>query len=104
MRIQKLVAAAFLLGGSILLAQPGKRPMTFMDQREMRNATAPVVSPDGKLAVYSISTPDWKADRSQSDLYLVSLAGGLSSTRQLTFTKENERWERGYTSATCPTA
>ncbi len=83
-----VAVAVVLLGGSMLVAQPVKRPMTFMDQREMRTATAPVVSPDGKSAVYSISTPDWKADRSYSDLHMVSMTNGLASTRQLTFTKD----------------
>jgi dipeptidyl aminopeptidase/acylaminoacyl peptidase len=71
-----------------LYAQGGKRPMTFLDQQEMRSASAPALSPDGKLGIYSITTPDWKADKRQSDLYLVSVTGGLSTTRQLTFTRE----------------
>ena len=79
-----------------LPAQSAARPMTFLDQQEMRTATPPTVSPDGKWGLYSISTPDWKADRRQSDLYLVSLTAGVPSTRQLTFTKDkNEgpaRW------------
>ena len=77
-----------MLSGSLLIAQTARRPMTFMDQREMRSATPPVVSPDGKWAVYSISAPDWNADRSYSDLYMVSMTSGLPSTRQLTFTRD----------------
>src|SRR5215831_11821449 len=75
-----------------------KRPMTFMDIMEMRQATAPAVSPDGKWALYTLNTPDWKAAKSFTDIYLVALDAGLSSTRQMTFTKEkNEsspRWSR----------
>jgi dipeptidyl aminopeptidase/acylaminoacyl peptidase len=74
-----------------------KRPMTFLDEREMRNASAPSLSPDGKSAVYSISTPDWKADKSQSDLYVVSLSGGLPTTRQLTFTKDKNEGPARFT-------
>jgi dipeptidyl aminopeptidase/acylaminoacyl peptidase len=88
MRIRSIVVVALVIGGSTLLAQSGKRPMTFMDQRQMKSAGALSVSPDGKQAVYTISTPDWKTDRSQTDLYVVSLAQGLASTRQLTFTKD----------------
>ena len=77
-----------LIFGCPLLAQPTKRPMTFLDQQEMRTAAPTAVSPDGKWGLYSITTPDWKADRRQSDLYLVSMTAGVSSTRQLTFTKE----------------
>src|ERR1041385_5893562 len=75
-----------LLGSTLLQAQEAKRPMSFLDMQQMRTATTPSLSPDAKWGVYSISTPDWKADKRQSDLYLVSLANGLPSTRQLTFT------------------
>jgi Tol biopolymer transport system component len=75
-----------------------KRPMAFMDIMEMRQATAPVISPDGKWALYTLNAPDWKAAKSGADIYLVSLDAGLSSTRQMTFTKDkNEsspRWSR----------
>lgn len=81
-------AAHFALLAPVILAAQGKRPMTPMDIQEMRQATAPALSPNGQLGVYSISTPDWRADKRQSDLYLVSLQTGLPSTRQLTFTKD----------------
>lgn len=65
-----------------------KRPMTFLDQQLMRQAGSPAPSPDRKLLLYTISTPDWKEARRQTDIYVVSLEQGLASTRQLTFTKE----------------
>src|SRR5262245_2048084 len=65
-----------------------KRPMAFMDIMEMRQASAPAISPDEKWALYTLSAPDWKAARSFTDIYLVSLDAGLPSTRQMTFTKE----------------
>ena len=72
------------------------RPMTFLDVQHMRSAGAPSVSPDGRWILYTISTPDWKEARTQSDIYLVSAERGLPSTKQLTFTKDkNEsqpRW------------
>jgi dipeptidyl aminopeptidase/acylaminoacyl peptidase len=75
-----------------------KRPMTFMDVMELRQALPPAISPDGKWALYALSAPDWKAAKSFTDIYLVSLDAGLPSTRQLTFTKDkNEaspRWSR----------
>ena len=64
------------------------RPMTFMDVIEMRSVSTPVVSPDGKWCLYTLSTPDWKAGKSFTDIYLVSLDKGLGSTRQMTFTKD----------------
>lgn len=48
--------------------------------------------------LYTLSTPDWKEAKRQTDIYLVSLEQGVSSTRQMTFTKDrNEtapRWSR----------
>ena len=69
-------------------AQSGdKRPMTWMDQQRMRSAGAPAVSPDGKWVLYTVTTPDWKEARTQSDLHLVSAERGVASSRQLTFTR-----------------
>lgn len=79
------------------LAQ-NKRPMAFMDIMEMRQASTPAIAPDGKWALYTLSEPDWKAAKSFTDIYLVSLDAGLPSTRQMTFTRDkNEsspRWSR----------
>ncbi|MES2176348.1 MAG: S9 family peptidase [Gemmatimonadota bacterium] len=74
------------------------RPMTFLDMQNMRQIGAPVPSPDGKWALYTLSVPDWKDARRQTDLYLVSLTQGVSNTRRLTFTTDkNENapaWSR----------
>jgi len=69
-------------------AAAGKRPMTFLDMQQMRSASAPAVSADGRWLLYTISTPDWKEAKRQSDIYLVSVQQGLPSTRQMTFTKD----------------
>ncbi len=72
------------------------RPMTFLDMQQMRQVGSPTPSPDGTWLLYTLSTPDWKEAKRQTDLYLVSTRQGVASTRQLTFTKEkNEtspRW------------
>ncbi|MBM3789123.1 MAG: S9 family peptidase [Acidobacteria bacterium] len=64
------------------------RPMTFLDMQQMRQMESPTPSPDGRWLLYTISTPDWKEARRQSDIYLVSTGQGLASTRQMTFTKD----------------
>lgn len=89
-----------LLASSIAVAGAqsamAKRPMTWMDQQRMRSAGGAAVSPDGKWVLYTVTTPDWKEARTQSDVYLVSAERGLESTRQLTFTRDkneaNPRW------------
>lgn len=86
---------------AIALAQSSgaKRPMTWMDQQRMRNAGGAAVSPDGRWVLYTLTTPDWKDAKTQSDIFLVSAERGLPSTRQLTYTRDkNEsapRWLPG---------
>ncbi len=73
-----------------------QRPMTFLDMQHMRQAGSPAVSPDKQWLLYTVSTPDWKEAKRQTDIYLVSMTLGVPATRQLTFTREkNEtspRW------------
>ena len=66
--------------------------MTFMDVQEMRRGGSWTPSPDGEWMLYTITTPDWQEDESQTDVHLVSLSEGVASSRQLTFTDDkNER-------------
>jgi dipeptidyl aminopeptidase/acylaminoacyl peptidase len=71
-----------------LVAQTARRPMTFLDMQQMRQVGSPTPSPDRRLLLYTLSTPDWKEAKRQTDLYLVSMQTGISSTRQMTFTRE----------------
>lgn len=95
---QYLMLAGLLLtiAAGTILAQPAQRPMTFMDILEMRSVGNPSVSPDGGWMLYTLSVPDWKSAKSYTDIHLVSMEEGFSSSRQLTFTKDkNEttpRW------------
>ncbi len=77
-----------------------KRPMTFLDVQQMRQVGSPTPSPDGRRMLYTLSVPDWKEGKRQTDIYLVSLQQGVPSTRQMTFTKEkNEaspQWANGH--------
>jgi dipeptidyl aminopeptidase/acylaminoacyl peptidase len=100
-----LPLALILAGFSSAAAQssaPGRtaaqRPMEFLDAQHMRRVGGEAPSPDGRWVLYTLSIPDWKAARRQNDIYLVSTAGGVSSTRQLTFTDEKSEsqptWSR----------
>jgi len=91
--------AALAVAGSVLGAQSpadGRRVMTFLDQQNMRQIGAPAPSPDKKSLLYTISVPDWNQARRQTDIYIVSMAQGVPSTRQLTYTKDKSegqpRW------------
>ena len=91
--------AALAYASSSLVAQTpsdAKRPMTFLDQQNMRQVGSPAPSPDRKSLLYTISIPDWNQARRQTDIYVVSMEQGVRSTRQLTYTKDKSeaqpRW------------
>jgi dipeptidyl aminopeptidase/acylaminoacyl peptidase len=76
------------------LAQPNsqssteKRPMSFLDMRELKRAGSYNVSTDGKWLLFTVSTPNWETAKNQTDIHLVSVTEGLPSSRQMTFTEE----------------
>ena len=78
--------------------QDAARPMTFLDVQQFSSPGAWAPSPDGRWMLYTITTPNWQEDDRQSDIHLVSMEDGVSSSRQLTFTGEkNEispKWSR----------
>jgi dipeptidyl aminopeptidase/acylaminoacyl peptidase len=96
------VLVAALLGGTIpsgsAVAQSAgvgaaagaQRAMTFLDMQEFKRAGSYTPSPDGEWLLYTVSFPDWKAARRQSDLFLVSLREGIPSTKRMTFTTTKE--------------
>jgi dipeptidyl aminopeptidase/acylaminoacyl peptidase len=91
-----VIAAGLSVAPSLRAQSAGQRPMTFLDMRQMKSVGSPTPSPDNRWLLYTMTTPDWKEAKSQTDIYLVSMQQGVSSTRQMTFTKEkNEtspRW------------
>ncbi|HEX9895079.1 MAG TPA: hypothetical protein VGA78_14205, partial [Gemmatimonadales bacterium] len=93
MRASLLLAFGMVPG---VLAAQAPRPMTFLDVQQFRNAGGVTISPDRSQALYTISVPDWKEARRQTDVYLVSVEGGVETARQMTFTKDKSenapRW------------
>lgn len=77
-------------GAAPLLAQDARRPMTFLDMQKMARAGSWEPSPDGQWMLYTVTTPNWQEEESQTDIRIVSLSEGVPSTRQLTFTDEND--------------
>ncbi|MGH9860624.1 MAG: S9 family peptidase [Candidatus Acidiferrales bacterium] len=74
-----------------------KRPMTFMDVMEMRDAGAGGISPDGKHVIYTVNIPQWKEGREYTDIFVAS-ADGSAAPRQMTFTRDKSesrpQWAR----------
>jgi dipeptidyl aminopeptidase/acylaminoacyl peptidase len=66
------------------------RPLTFLDVQHMRSFGAAAPSPDGRWLLHTVTTPDWMEDRTQTDIHLVSLTEGVSSSRRLTFSEADE--------------
>ena len=55
----------------------------------MKRVGAPIVSPDGKWVVYSLTEPNYEADKAMTDLWLVPVDGS-TAPRRLTNTKAGE--------------
>ena len=83
-----IVAATIVLVALPVSAQ--QRPMTFMDVQLQRSAGSWTPSPDGRSMLYTVRTPDWQEETSQTDIHLVSMEDGMSSSRQLTYTDHKD--------------
>ncbi len=81
-----LIAVLALTWAGEVSAQ--QRTFTFMDVQELKRAGSWVPRSDGALMLYTVTTPDWVEASSQSDIHIVSLADGVSSSRRLTFTDD----------------
>jgi len=78
-----LGCALLLLAIGNTVAQPSSRqPLTIDDLLKVRRVGDPQLSPDGKLIAYTISDPDKAANRSRTQIYLISVDGG--EPKQLT--------------------
>lgn len=67
--------------------------MKLDDLFRIKNVGDPQVSPDGKWVAYVVSSIDVKADKSDSDVWMVSFDGTVN--RQITFSSDSEnspRW------------
>lgn len=89
-RLLLLCAALFFTASAVRAADaPAKRPITHEDVWLMKRVGAPVPSPDGKWAVFSVTNPAYDPKDQSSDLWLKSLTDD-SPARQITFNKPAE--------------
>ena len=70
---RKLLLAAASLAAFALPSTASARPMTATDMHMMHRLGAPEVSPDGKWAVFTISTTDLAANKRNNTLHLLDL-------------------------------
>ena len=81
-------AVGLIVGTAATVSAQQQRPMDFLDVQLLRTAGSLAVSPDGQWVLYALTVPDWKEARSTTDIWLVSATRGVTSERQLTFTKD----------------
>lgn len=74
---------------TVSAAEPAKRTITHQDLWLMKRVGAPVPSPDGKWAVFGVTSPAYDAKEQSSDLWIVPVDGSAPA-RQLTQTKAGE--------------
>ncbi|MBI3884499.1 MAG: S9 family peptidase [Opitutae bacterium] len=84
-----LFAAAVFSRAAETDVTPAKHAVTHEDVWLMKRVSAPVASPDGKWAVFSITDPAYDAKEQWSDLWLKSLSDDTPA-RRLTYSKGGE--------------
>ncbi len=70
-----LIATVFALAFSAN-AQTAKHSMTFDDLIQLHRLSSAAVSKDGRWVAYTVSTPDVDANRSISNIWIISTTGG----------------------------
>ena len=87
--ILRAIASAGLVLASGLIHATERRAVAHEDLWLLPRVGAPAVSPDGKLAMFSVAEPAYNADQQTSDLWLVA-TDGKSAPRRLTQTRAPE--------------
>lgn len=85
----KPILALIALTLAPLLLADGKRPITHEDLWLMKRLATPALSPDGKLAVLSVTEPAYDPTKQVADLWLVT-TDASAPPRKLTFSPEAE--------------
>jgi dipeptidyl aminopeptidase/acylaminoacyl peptidase len=79
--LRHCIVAILIASVTVVHAQP-KRPLDLADMFAMKRISSPAVSPDGKWVVYALATPNLAANKTFTDLWIVSADGG--TPKQLT--------------------
>jgi dipeptidyl aminopeptidase/acylaminoacyl peptidase len=87
------VALAICVAPALAAQGVSKRTLSLDDLGRLRDVTDPQVSPDGRWVAYTVTTPNVKDNKNDSDVWMASWDG--AQTVRLTFSKESEyspRW------------
>ncbi len=88
MKLTPFALVFVLLSGS-LAAETNRSTLTHQDLWLMKRVGAPLPSPDGRWAVFSVTQPAYDAKEQSADLWIVPLDGSAPA-RQLTQSKSTE--------------
>ncbi len=87
LRLLAAIAVA-VLPAAAFAQETTPAPLTAETMWQLKRVGAPAISPDGKLAVYAVTSYDAENDKGDADLYVASTASGKS--QRLTTSKGNE--------------
>ena len=69
-----------------------KRAITFHDLISMHRLSDPQISPDGQWVAYAVATPDFDANRSRENIWIVAAAGGEAAAIDAGRKGQRARW------------
>jgi dipeptidyl aminopeptidase/acylaminoacyl peptidase len=84
-----LVFALLALWPAVAVEAQAKQPITHEAMWQMKRLGAPVLSPDGRWAVVSVTEPAYDSQKQYSDLWLTAVDGS-QPPRRLTFSRGGE--------------
>ena len=84
----RILLSAAVAASALFAATPSlARPMTATDMHMMRRMGAPSVSPDGRYAIFDLSTTDMAANKRNNAPYILDLKAKGAAPRPLELTK-----------------
>lgn len=84
-----LFLMGWAVGGAVEGAQKGTpHPMTHEDMIKMKRVGKPILSPDGRALLFTVSEYGYDKDKPETHVWMVETAGG--APRQVTFGKTSE--------------
>jgi hypothetical protein len=69
--IHRILLAATVAAAALTATPAVARPMTATDMQSMRRLGAPSVSPDGRYAIFSLSTTDLAANKRNNLVHIL---------------------------------
>ena len=87
-RVLRLAAAICIAPAVAAQAASSRRPLSLDDLGRVRDVSNPQASPEGARVAYTVTTPNLKDDKNDSDVWMTSRDG--TRTVRLTFSAESE--------------